>query len=80
MVFSFPATTASGRERPRSMETIHKLRDRTGALSNTVTKLFKRKNYKRKSKELKQPVTATDGGTGYCIVLECLILTGSMHV
>lgn len=80
MVFSFPATTASGRERPRSMETIHKLRDRTGALSNTVTKLFKRKNYKRKSKELKQPVTMTDGGTDYCTVLEYLILTGSMHV
>ena len=62
VVCSFPATTASGRERPRSMETIHKLRGRTGAIGNTVTKLFKRKHYKRKSKELKQPVTITDGG------------------
>jgi len=62
VVCSFPATTASGRERPRSMETIHKLRDRTGALSSTVTKLFKRKHFKRKSKELKQPVTVPDEG------------------
>ncbi|XP_065911634.1 liprin-alpha-2-like isoform X2 [Dysidea avara] len=59
---NFPITTASGRERPRSMETIHKLRDRTGAIGNTVTKLFRRKHYKRKSKELKQPVTVIDGG------------------
>jgi len=57
------------------METIHKLRGRTGAIGNTVTKLFKRKHYKRKSKELKQPVTVTDGGMYVvsAVLLEFLI-------
>ena len=60
--YSFPSTTASGRERPRSMETIHKLRDRTGAISNTVSKLFRMKNFRRKSKEFKDPVVLSDEG------------------
>lgn len=45
------------------METIHKLRDRTGAFSNTVSKLFRMKNFRRKSKEFKDPVVLNDGGT-----------------
>ena len=52
------------------METIHKVRDRTGAISSTVGKLFKRKNFKnfrRKSKEFKEPVVVTDGGMIICI-------------
>ena len=44
------------------METIHKLRDRTGAISSTVSKLFRRKNFKRKSKEFKDTVVVNDGG------------------
>ena len=44
------------------METIHKLRDRTGAISNTVSKLFRMKNFRRKSKEFKDPIVLTDEG------------------
>ena len=68
------------------METMHKIRDRTGAISSTVSKLFRRKNFKRKSKEFKDPIVVTDGGGMHtyslhaCIHNKCTCLSVCLSV